>query len=223
MKACGKTLSKDYQKLILVNLQFLYLQTVNLVRLNQTLDGQECGNALRKNGSVGNTVDAHAEYHYEGHVADSIDGTGNREIIKRALGITACAKDCRAEVVKHGKRHAGKVNTYIKACKRQHVLRSAHDDENRGRKGNSYEGKDDTADDRKGDCRVNRFGNVFLCTRAEIPCDDYVYADGEAQEDIYKQVYERRGRADCGKRVLSDETPRDDHVDGIKQKLQNAR
>ena len=216
----GKADPDHFHQLNLVETHFLQFQLAGIGAAHQRdhhHDGREC---LRNNGGEGNAGHIHIQHCYEDHVQRHIDHTCDGQVNQGAFGVSGVPQDGGAEIVDHGKDHAGEIDAHINRGKGKYILRGAHQFQKGGGKDDTNDRDKNSADQCSGNCCMDGPVGTFLLPAADGMGHGHTGANGKSHKQIDDQIGDRAGGTHGGDGNTAAETAHNDQVCRIKQQLE---
>ena len=173
------------------------------------------GNRLRSGGSDRHARNAHIEPRDQPQIQTDVDEPRKAQDDERAFGISAGAENGRAEVVKHGKRHADEIDLKVKRSLIDDVDVGFHPFQKEFRAEETDHADDDSAYDSHGDGRMYDTVGFFLFARADPARHGGKRPHAEPYKEIGDQIDERARRPDRRHGGMSRKLSHDDDIRGV--------
>lgn len=146
---------------------FIELQVFELdldagIRAEQRNHRKHGGDALRDDGRIRNTLNAHAERQHEDEIENDVEHGGDDEEIERALGIAHGTQNARAHVVEHKTDDAREVDGEVRGGLRHDLCRGLHEIEHEGNHSDADDCKEHSQNERHDDGGVDGIAHLII-------------------------------------------------------------
>ena len=170
----------------------------------------------------GNARHTHVEQNHQHQVQQHINDACNGQVVQRAARVAHSAQNGRTEVIQHVEGHAHKVNLDIQRSLVDHILRAAHQLQQRPAEKHAHSTHQQAGNSRHRDGRVHAVLDTVV-----IPCaigtgNHHACTDAQPHKHVHQQVNQRAGGAHRRQRRRPGEAPHNHHVRGIVKQLQHT-